>query len=251
MTFRSIDIKTIFEEDLFIHSYQIDKNSRLTLPGLCDLLQEIAWAHSASCHIGFDDLLKMNLFWVLSRLMIKVKCWPLWREQCTLKTWSIGPDGAFARREFSLLDAKGEEIITATSLWLIIDAQTRRLQRITNLNWNFPYFDQKVMDIQLEKLPDFTPDFISEALPVQYSDLDVNQHVNNTRYIRRIIDSYDFDFLNTHEVKEFEINFMKEARPGDQMKVERQLSFPLSYYATVRSDTQEFVRTRILWKDEE
>lgn len=239
---------TILEHQLFIHSYLVDSQKKLFLPELCNLLQEIAWNHATSWHIGYSDLEENNLFWVLSRLLIKVKRWPEWQEKCLLKTWSMGIEGAFARREFCLSDSHDNEIIKATSNWVIINATTRRLQRIETIYNKYPFYKQPAINIHLEKIPSFKPDFISEPEPVKYSDIDMNLHVNNTRYIRRIIDSFDIDFLGRHEVDLFEINFLKEARHEERLKVERTQTEPLHFMASVNDDKNEFVRTRIHWR---
>ncbi len=45
---------------------------------------------------------------------------------------------------------------------------------------------------------------------MQISDLDMNNHVNNTRYVKWILDSIPIEYHNTMKVNEFEINFLNE-----------------------------------------
>ncbi len=50
---------------------------------------------------------------------------------------------------------------------------------------------------------------------VAYSDIDVNQHVNNARYIAWAMDAIPEEVVNDRPVSEVSINFIKEAIPGE------------------------------------
>lgn len=52
---------------------------------------------------------------------------------------------------------------------------------------------------------------------VRYSDLDLNGHVNNTRYLDWIDDLHTPDWHGKHLPKLFQINFKKEIRPGSRV----------------------------------
>lgn len=52
---------------------------------------------------------------------------------------------------------------------------------------------------------------------VRYSDLDLNGHVNNTRYLDWIDDLHTPDWHGQHLPKLFQINFKKEIRPGSRV----------------------------------
>jgi medium-chain acyl-[acyl-carrier-protein] hydrolase len=52
---------------------------------------------------------------------------------------------------------------------------------------------------------------------VRYSDLDLNGHVNNTRYLDWIDDLHTPDWHGKHLPKMFQINFKKEIRPGSRV----------------------------------
>ena len=49
---------------------------------------------------------------------------------------------------------------------------------------------------------------------VMYSDLDVNQHMNNARYLEWACDLVDLDFYKTKYIKELSINYRKEIKPA-------------------------------------
>ena len=82
-------------------------------------MQDIAWEHANLLGFGYDTLKKEQQFWVLSRLLVKIGRRPVWAENFTLETWSRGTDGFYGYRDFNFVDETGENIIQATSSWLV------------------------------------------------------------------------------------------------------------------------------------
>ena len=56
---------------------------------------------------------------------------------------------------------------------------------------------------------------------VRNSDLDVNGHVNNTRYAQWILDSIPLEAHAAYRLDEYEINFLAETNVGDTVVIER------------------------------
>lgn len=135
---------SIFESPAFhsheitIHSYEIDFKSRLNIFSLFNYFQEIAWEHAGILHFGLEDLSKRNLFWVLSRVRVEIDRLPQWNEKIKLVTYPRGIDGLFALRDYEIYDSNDNRIISASSSWLILNAQNRRPVRLTDLD--LPFF---------------------------------------------------------------------------------------------------------------
>jgi len=86
--------------------------------------------------------------------------------------------------------------------------------------------------------------------PVLFNEIDINQHFNSGRYLERINNSYSFDFHENHELKELEVNFLKEGMPNDRLTVKQQpLNGAEHLCAVVReNDGAELIRARLLWE---
>ena len=52
-----------------------------------DLAQEAAGLHAVELGFGYEDLIKNNTAWILSRVNIKFVDTPIWRDDITLTTW--------------------------------------------------------------------------------------------------------------------------------------------------------------------
>lgn len=244
------DSPNVYSEQLRIRSYHTDIRRRLTIPKLCSFFQEIAGNHTVACGVGWEVLQQNNLFWVLSRLKIEVGRYPEWQELITVRTWSNGLDGLFAIRNFQVLDQNGTEMIRAISSWLMVNAETRRLCRADPYMEGFPLCDDRLFDENPDKLPALNPTQSFGSSGVNYTETDMNMHMNNVCYIERIINSFEFAFLEQHEIDRFEISFLKEAVMGNQLQVVRQeLGNRLHLGAIVSEDGQtEYVRTAMNWR---
>ena len=94
-----------------------------------DLAQEAANTHAAILGFGYDDLIQSRTAWILSRLNIHFLKSPRWRDEVTLTTWHKGLERLFFLRDFILTDKEGNECIKATTSWLVLNLDTRRLVR--------------------------------------------------------------------------------------------------------------------------
>lgn len=241
---------TIYAEDFIIRSYHVDIHRKLTLPKLCSFFQDIAGNHTVACGVGWEVLQRENIFWVLSRLKIEVNKYPDWQQTITIRSWSNGLNGIMAVRNFQVLSANGEELVKAVSMWLTVDTASRRIVRPNDLMNDFPLCNDRLFDVNPDKIEALTKPVGFQPEAVSFTETDMNMHMNNVSYIDRIINSYDFDFLMNKQIREFEINFLKEAKPGEMLKVQQQKTNETVYLNNIVSDSDqtEMVRTQILWK---
>jgi acyl-ACP thioesterase len=59
---------------------------------------------------------------------------------------------------------------------------------------------------------------------VSYSDVDINKHTNNAKYVEWAIDSLDPEFYSSIQVSDMIINFNLETRLNDQVEIYRHIS---------------------------
>src|SRR5690606_14573495 len=115
------------------------------------LMQEIAWEHANELGFGYEQLKARNQFWVLSRLKVRINRRPCWTEGVKLETWSRGTDGFFGYRDYNFIDKTGKPIVQATSSWLILDSETKRIVRLS-LFKEFPHYSESIFKVNASKL---------------------------------------------------------------------------------------------------
>ncbi len=206
-----------FEQKFTIPCYDTDASWRLKPSSFMDLAQEAAGQHAVYLGFGYDDLIATNTAWILSRVHVEFVDAPKWRENITLRTWHKGLNRLFFLRDFILTDDEGRERVKATTSWLVLNLETRRLVRDPKLMEEGTVCLDNVIETPADKVvmpKDAEPQYVMDH-HVAYSDVDMNGHTNNAMYMQWAMDAVDYDIASTRPVKWFTINFNHETKPGD------------------------------------
>ncbi|MDX1638977.1 MAG: thioesterase [Balneolaceae bacterium] len=203
--------KRVYEEPFRIRSSEVRPDGSARLQTLCDLLQEVAGNQALELNFDVSQLRKRNLTWVLHRLDLRVEKYPKWRDRVTVRTWPSGGSGIKAYRDFVIQDSSEQTIARALSYWLMIDLTDRRPARIPRevIDLAPPNVDHVVPVAKKRPATPSEPE-IQKIFDVRYSDLDVNNHVNNIRYIEWIVETHP----NGAHVTSMDIEFKAECRYG-------------------------------------
>ncbi len=239
-----------YKESFRIGSFDTDLNGKVKLTSICNYLQEIAGNHVDLIHQGVDELKAKHMTWVLSRLKIKIYQFPVWKDKIDIETWSIGTDGLFGNREFEISNSKGETIAIASSSWLVINTLNKRPVRPQKIAEKIPFNStDRLFENNLKKLQIDEDLFPKEDILIHYSDIDINQHVNNVKYIKWIIDSCPLELLTHKEIEQLEINFLHETKLEDELKIFHSNRTDQSEIALKNINTnKEHCRAIINWK---
>ena len=213
-------MKNIWKENFKIRTYDVDINNRIKLNSMINFIQEAAANHATHLNVGRNQLIKENLFWVLSRAKIIIKKYPELDEELEVKTWPKGVNKLFFLRDLEIKNSKKELIANATTSWLIIDTERNRPQRPAVISDRFSdYPDKHAIKEIPKKIPDVEDKTLCLNKTVRYTDLDVNNHMNNAKYVEQILNSFSESFYNKKEIKELQINFLNQCKYGDVLKV--------------------------------
>lgn len=210
-------------ENITIPCYDTDAFWRLKPASFMNFAQEAAGRHAVYLGFGYDDLIKSNTAWILSRVHVEFIDTPKWREDITLTTWHKGLNRLFFLRDFILTDGQGRERVKATTSWLVLNLQTRRLVRDPKLIEEGTVCPDNVIETPADKVvmpKDIEPEFVMEH-KVAYSDIDTNGHTNNAMYMQWAMDALDYELASSRPVKEFTINFNHETKAGETVSIYR------------------------------
>ncbi|MFH0755739.1 MAG: acyl-ACP thioesterase domain-containing protein [Bacteroidota bacterium] len=247
-----------FQKEFMVSSYELNPRGEARLTTMANYFQEIAYHHANELGFGYEDMKNRKTMWLLSRMKIRMKKYPVWDDRITIETWPSGVDKLFAVRDFRVMNKQGEEIGAASTGWLIVDLNTHRpikpkeeLDAYARIIYGAPVFDGSLEKIRL-------PDQLEELNRhrVLYSDLDIVGHVNNVKYMEWSIDTAMFIGNREKEIHEFEINFMKETKFGDMITISGSpgmvVSANGSHHVLVgirEEDGAEAFRSLIRWDD--
>ena len=181
---------------------------------LCHLFNRFATiATENALQIGMWNPQMMNDYgWVVAKQTLTLDQPIMLNDIIELTTIAgKGTFVAFPRYYFIYKDKK--EIGRCSSLWTLIDIKNRRIVSPQRIGINIPQMDHQIkLDSPNNISEDIELHFITKR-QVLYSDVDTNQHMNNTRYIQWAFDIIDYHIHENHYVKEISINYKKEIKP--------------------------------------
>lgn len=164
----------------------VDRENVMTLRAVFQMLQEIAIAHANLFDTGTDAMLTRGESWLLSRMAVSIRRFPRYEEKLKVHTWSSGIRGFKGYRDFRVTDEAGEEVILGSSLWVYFNTRTLVITRVpADVAARFPSKPEGTFCPTLEKLDFAEPGPEAKTFPIslRYSDIDANDHVNNTAYL--------------------------------------------------------------------
>jgi medium-chain acyl-[acyl-carrier-protein] hydrolase len=246
----------VFERKYPVNIFNTDLTGRLSPGALFNFFEDLAGRHATVLGWGHHDMMSTGFFWALSRMVVKIESLPMAMDEVTIRTWPRGTETIYALRDLEMYDASGKRLAGASSSWIIVDYNTRRVQRpdraLAGLNARFP--EERALDTNARKVPSLPPGNNSvTSLKARLDDIDVNRHVNNARYIYWATNCYDEEFIISHMPDIIEVNYLMESHHGDGIKIltgavdKHDRSF---IHSIIReSDSAELCRLRINWKE--
>lgn len=208
----------MFEKKFVIQSIDSDEFGVLKLSALFKYIQLVAGEAIEDAGIGQKVLMEKGLLWFLTRLAIKIKKWPSWQEEVTMKTYPNENKKFIYPRQFIIYDKDGEEIIRIVSTWALIDSIKRKIT-IYDLS-EFENFIVEKHDNEMglpNKLMNVGEIDYCYTHTVRYTDCDINHHLNNTRYIDLILDVNKSCFYKDKEIEYFQIQYELEGKEEDKI----------------------------------
>ncbi len=178
---------------------------------ILQIFEEIAGRHAKLLGNGYEALKEKNLAWVCVRTKVEILGDIVNGEDAVIETFPIKPGRIDMDRNYIIKDLEGNKKIIGTTKWILIDYNTRRIVRSNVIE--YPYLEgtnlisnmSKVVqeDVILNNRVDFQ---------IKINDLDHNLHVNNTRYVEYVFNTFDISLKK--QIKSFEVEYVKELKYG-------------------------------------
>ncbi len=212
----------VWQEDFSVRSYESDCTGRLRMASLFNYFQEIAGNHVVHLGIGYEVLKDLGYVWVLSRARVRIRKLPAWGEGGVIRTWHVTTEGLMYIRDFRMTDRDGNVLLDAATGWLLVDTAAFRPHTADALPIPLPSNENgRTLNEQLKKLVPVRDMRPAYERNVHLSDLDVNNHVNNARYLEWLFDCYDDGFVRSHSPGFLQVNYVGETTLGDTVALSR------------------------------
>jgi len=209
-------VEAIYRKKHTVQVSDVDFSRKLKLSTMFVYFQDMATEHAERLGVGRDILQKDNLIWVLTSSRADIERYPVWNENIFIETWPLQPDKVNFERDFLVYDENNNIIARAVTNWVIIDISSRKLKRSKVINAEFPDAGrERSIDCTLGRINangDMTEAY---RKTVGYSDIDMNEHLNNSKYLDYIMDCFSVEDHKNYFTKSIEVNYIHEALPGE------------------------------------
>ena len=191
-----------------------DMNGHIKLPDVILLSLQVSGMQSIELGVSDKAILEdYNLVWIITDYDIEVVRLPRFAEEITIETEALSYNRLFCYRRFTIYDEAGQDLIHMMATFVLMDRDSRKVQAVES-EIVAPY--QSEFDKKLIRGPKYAnleaP--ISKDYHVRFYDLDMNGHVNNSKYLDWIFEVMGADFLTQYIPKKINLKYVKEVRPG-------------------------------------
>ena len=207
------------EQNYQLRTGDFDRFAHLQPAAVLDIFQDIAGVSAdATPGMGYDELRERGIFWAVARIRFEIVETPSLHEQVVVRTWPLAPTRVGFQREYTIRALDGRMLVKGTSEWVAMDFDKRTFVSILDV-YDGPqdFSEEKNFDTRTRKLRDFEATGPSLHLRPGYTDIDVNGHVNNTKYANFALDALQPGA--EERMRSFQIDYRHEVHEGQELDI--------------------------------
>lgn len=239
-----------FEYSMKIPFDMSDVNGYIKIPQL--ILLSLQVSGMQSIELGMSDMYILenyNLVWIITDYNMKIERLPVFDEKITIETYAKSHNRLFCYRAFNIKDEAGNTIIEMVATFVLMDRDTRKVHPVMSEITD-------AFDSELSKTMLRGPRFkeleggVEQEYRVRFYDLDMNGHVNNSKYLDWVFEVMGADFLTQHVPKKVHLKYVKEVLAGGLITSQYEQD-GLKTQHQITSDGQINAQAEIEWEEVE
>ena len=211
-------MEPIYSQSFEITDLHVDCCGRLLPSKILFLMQEVAGNHFSRLAMDYDTLAARGLFWAITRNKVQISRLPMRGETIRLETWPMPTTRVAYPRSIVSYDEAGNELFRAITLWVLMDINSRSMvlpgksgiEVAGTLRGNEL---ASPLGLPAKALQN------RRSRYVNFTDLDRNSHMNNTKYLDWVYDLLPSDFHRSHNIRELTLSYLNEALEGQKLEL--------------------------------
>lgn len=207
---------------LELYSYDANPDGSVKIPSLMKHFQQIAREDLLEYGITYNMMRDADQVFVIIKLRIEFKKKISIYDELYLKTVPVKVTGITFFRDFFITDSFGELCAVCSTSWVLMNYATRRILKPNEIVAEVPSFPELGSDVVLTRRFHFDESPVSKSTNVRkvyYSNLDENNHFNNTETAAFALDEISDRLISGENIGAFEIHFNHESRLGDEISL--------------------------------
>lgn len=204
------------KKDFIIGTQNVDVRNRLRFDILLGLLTEAHISYSELYGMPIEELMKRGYTYVIQKEELFSER-PIYKgEKLVIYPFIEGITKTSIVRGALIKDKDEKTIGSYRAIVKVIDKNSRNKVHIPEFIYK-SYGICKVLEneVPFEKIPEIKDTSYIEDFPVLISDLDINNHVTHSRYLKWALEKAPKEFLEVRTLKKVSIVFLKELFCGE------------------------------------
>ena len=215
---------TVYEKTIRIRSEHVDRSRTLRTSELLRLLQEVSIAHTEELGFRRDKTLDRGLLWVIARQSLRIFEMPAYDEEILIRSRPGERLHYFFPRFYEVIK-NGRVIIVSQAIWMLISEKTRTFVDPVEYGILIPGDpDSPEVALSVPSRPPKDAELLFETpFRARFSQIDLNGHMNNTRYFD-LIDDLTEEYISAdpsapRQPREITADYVSEIRQGAPLTV--------------------------------
>ena len=235
----------ILEKKITIAPSMADFEGKLGYHHTFGLFMDIASEHADILGIGMNELKKKDMFWLTAKTKVIFNRRPRLGDEVILRTWPDKPEKIRANRSYSICDKDGDMILGKTE-WAVINFKTKTLVAVDGIYpEELKFATVPAVTEQFPRIPTSDSDDgkkISHA--IRSADVDIGGHMNNTAYVRALVDCFSCEELKKLNVTKIDVMYRAQCYEGDVLTFVRK-DFDGFSFVTAEKDGAAVLLSRV------
>lgn len=201
---------------------EVDSFYKLRFDYIFSHFQNIADSHSKEMGTDGEALLqKSNVFWVLTKVKLKIEELPKFSDNIIIETWPLKAKGVRYDRDFLISD-KDKPLVMGSSEWCTLDYKTHKLRRVDSVAYphDMPFREDRSGAGEFLRIKEtVSEEDFNHSYRSSFVDIDTNKHTNNVAYLRMILNCFSPEEFEAISLDEIQVSFLAQTFYGDEIKV--------------------------------
>lgn len=229
-------------ENYRVSAQDTDLNRVASASALMRFMQDTANYHMEGMGPSYDEMFDMGRAFIIGRFAMVCPKALHAHDEITVQTWAAPSRAASFNRCYRII-RDGVTVAEATSVWALVNTTDGSLIRVEEAGLD--YGEDEALEIAEPlrfRIPRDAELTEAGSHTVSYADVDVNCHMNNTKYADMLCSFID---MSDTRVRSFAISYASEAPLGSELSVLRASSGGAHYFRTLRADGKVNVEAKI------
>ena len=213
-----VKVKCSRELEMRVMPSMCDENSRMSIPAILEMFQDLAGIHADSVGIGAIELEEKGLFWIVSKIRLRIYRRPLVQEMLDAVTWIQPADRVTCERDWSI-SQNGDMLAYVRSVWATLRRDNGRPAHMAGF---YPDSDFTIAPPDDEPFTRMSRKFEGAELLGEYKirsvDIDRGGHMNNVNYVRAMLGCFSCAELAEMDIRELDMQFLQQCYEGETIR---------------------------------